>query len=106
MGLNSFKFFSRQFYWPDVVLLDKRHEADRVLLDMMNAAKAHVVVLALVNSVTIASHANCLVMCQVSGLTADNTFTETEAEPLACIVIWYHVPSLRLERHVIAETEL
>ena len=106
MWLNLFKFVSRQLDWFNVRLLDKRHEADRVLLDMMNAAKGHVVILALVNLVTIASHANRLIVCQVSGLSADNTFTETEAEPLARIVVWYHVPRLRLEWHIVAEAKL
>ena len=106
MWLNSFKFVSHQFDWLDVIFLDKRHEADRVLLDMMNAAKGHVVILALVNLVTISPHANRLVMCQVSGISTDNTLSETEAEPLACIVVGYHVPRLRLEWHIVAEAKL
>ena len=106
MWLNSFKFFSRKFDWLDVIFLDKRHEADRMLLNMVNAAKGHVVILALVNLVTIASHANCLVMCQVSRATTDDTFAETEAEPLARIVVWDHVPRLRLEWHIVTEAKL
>lgn len=106
MWLNSFNLVSCQFDWLDVIFLDKRHETDRMLLNMMNAAKGHVMVLALVNFVAITPHADSLVMSQVSSAATDDTFSEAQAEPLPRIIVRDHIPSLRLEWHIVAEAKL